>query len=33
MGLRIQEGIGNRKKKHHLSLCGELALKEAMTLS
>jgi hypothetical protein len=31
--LKEEEGTGNRKKKHSIALCGELALQNAMDLS
>jgi hypothetical protein len=32
MSLRKREDIGNWKRKHWLTLCGELTLEEAMDL-
>jgi hypothetical protein len=33
MIFRKLEGVGNRKRKHQIALCGELALEEAVNLS
>jgi hypothetical protein len=32
MTLRKREHTGTRKRKHYITLCGELALEEAMIL-
>jgi hypothetical protein len=33
MTLRKREDAGNRKRNHHIALCGKLAMEEAMELS
>jgi hypothetical protein len=33
MTLRKRQGTVNRKRKHHIALCGELVLEEAKDLS